>query len=127
MGSSGSGSFGDYPPSGGSGGQKPGGAPDDRCTKELTDIALEEVGLSAYFQVHNSLPKVGDAVTLRSAIKGSRLAVDRTDGVDVGLLPTGYNYLVACMKKGFSYSGEVTSSSVKPIESVRVTLRASKL
>jgi len=77
MGSSGSGSFGDYPPSGGSGGSGPGGpAPDDRCMKDLSDVALEEVSLSAYFQEHKNLPKVGDTVRLRSTTKGSRLAVE---------------------------------------------------
>jgi hypothetical protein len=44
--------------------------------KDLSDVALEEVSLSAYFQEHKNLPKVGDTVRLRSTTKGSRLAVE---------------------------------------------------
>jgi hypothetical protein len=58
--------------------------------KDLSDVALEEVSLSAYFQEHKNLPKVGDTLRLRSTAKGSRLAVDQTSAVDVGLLPTEY-------------------------------------
>ncbi len=68
MGSTSSGKFKDYPPSkgkkqkdeGGSGGHDSSGSSDrglgreDQCTRDLVNVALEEVGRSAYFQAHTT-------------------------------------------------------------------------
>ena len=136
MGSSGSGRFRDYPPSkgkeqkeksgsgeaGGSGGSEREPRSENQCTRDLANVLLEEVGRSAYFQAHNSLPAVGTAVRLRTERVGPRLSVDTAAGESIGFLPTKYNYLVVCMEKGFTYSGEVVNSSQKPAPFVRVNL-----
>jgi hypothetical protein len=121
MGSVSSGKFKDYPPSKGDDGPAGG---EDRCEQDLRDVSLDEVGRSDYFRGHNSVPRVGTRVRLREATVGPRLSVDDTRGESVGFLPTEFNYLLLCMKRGFTYSGDVTASSDKPLPSVRVSLRA---
>ena len=128
MGSTSSGKFRDFPPSqdkGGSGGsgEAGGGAGDDQCGRELLNVPLEEVGRSTYFHAHNNVPTPRTVVVLRATTMGPRLSIDLADGQSVGFLPTEYNYLVVCMKKGFAYSGEVTNSSQSPVPSVRINLR----
>jgi hypothetical protein len=127
MGSTSSSKFNDYPPSGekkgGSGGSKGGGAGGDRCAQDLSNVQLEEVGRSAYFQTHSSVPSPGTAITLRGTLIGPRLSIDTQNGESIGFLSTAYNYLVVCMNKGFTYSGEVTTSSQKPVPSIRINLR----
>jgi hypothetical protein len=40
-----------------------------------------------------------------------RVVAETDKGVTVGNLPTAYNYLVSCMKAGWTYSGTVTASN----------------
>jgi hypothetical protein len=134
MGSRHSGRFPDFPPSRRKGGGGPSGGPggrgpeegDDRCSRDLLDIPLEEVGRSEFFNAHQSLPGVGTSVRLRQTLLGPRLSVDTEAGESVGFLPTAYNYLVSCVRRGFSYAGKVTSSTLKPVPSVRVNLYAQR-
>jgi hypothetical protein len=126
MGSTTTGKFKDYPPSqekkgGGSG--PSGGEPDDQCRQALSNINLEDVERSAYYQTHKNVPPAGSAVTLRTTLLGPRLSIDDSKGLSIGLLPTNYNYLAVCLKKKFSYAGEVASSSQKPSPTVRINLR----
>jgi hypothetical protein len=127
MGSSGTGKFPDYPPSRekkGDGPGQPGGGPEeDKCRRDLSNVNLDEVGGSAYSNAHNNVPNVGTAIVLRTTLLGPRLSIDTSDGQSVGLLPTEYNYLTVCMKRGLTYLGEVTSSSLKPLATVRINLR----
>jgi hypothetical protein len=126
MGSSGSGKFHNYPPSGGkkAGSSGPQGKSPtrDRCAEELSDVQLEEVGRSTFFEAHDGVPKAGTAIVLRSATVGPRLSIDTADGESVGFLPTEYNYLAVCLKKGFSYAGEVTKSSKAPVPGIHINL-----
>jgi hypothetical protein len=127
MGSSGGGSFSDYPrgnrnqggsdPAGDGGGREN----PDPCASPITNIQLEEVGTGEYFNRHNRVPDPGAIVTLRPNLLGGRLAVE-TEGLVLGLLPTAHNYLRGCMERGFRYSGAVTSSSMRPIPRVRIDL-----
>jgi len=128
MGSTTSGKFPDYPRSGqkkdepeGSGGRRG----TDKCARDLLNISLEEVGRSTFFRAHSTVPVAGTAVSLRSTLVGPRLSIDTQDGQDIGFLPTEYNYLLVCLKRGFTYSGEVTSSSQLRVPSVRINLRYS--
>jgi hypothetical protein len=135
MGSRNSGKFSNFPPSNEKGGGGAGGrgtstsgsrkehSDTDRCLQDV-DVALEEVGISEYFSAHADLPPVGTQVVLRQQTIGPRLSVD-TAGESLGFLPTEYNYLVVCMEKGFTYSGEVLNATQTPLPSVRVSLRAS--
>lgn len=108
MGSSGSGSFTDYPGSGkakGAGGGGAGGLPEDRCGKAFS-TQLEDVEHHAYFGKHGSLPPVG---TELEVVHSKRL-VAVSDGDVVGNLPIKLNYLAACIKGGYGYIGKVTVS-----------------
>jgi hypothetical protein len=42
----------------------------------------------------------------------------------MGNLPTQYNYLINCIKRGLNYTGVVVASGGKPIPFVVVTLNA---
>lgn len=135
MGSTSSGKFRDFPPSKGKGGGSGSGGgsggsgkvhdDSDRCLQDVR-ADLEEVGRSEYFGAHDSLPAAGTRVELRRETIGPRLSVDTAEGQSLGFLPTEYNYLLVCMKKGFTYSGEVSTSSLSPFPSVRIVLRASR-
>jgi hypothetical protein len=126
MGSTSTGKFDNYPPSGGKkGGPQGGGPAADQCTRDLSNVQLEEVGRSTYFEAHKIVPTTGTAIFLRNTMVGPRLCIDMANGEDIGFLPVEYNYLIVCVKKGFTYAGEVTNSSQKPIPSVRVNLRHS--
>ena len=117
MGSSGSGSFTDYPGSGKAKGGGDGGAgalPEDLCGKAFS-AQLEDVEHHAYFGKYGSPPPVG---TELEVVHSKRL-VAVSGGDIVGNLPTKLNYLAACIKDGYSYVGKVTVS--KPGSSVIVT------
>ncbi|NIY76117.1 hypothetical protein HED22_10715 [Thalassospira sp. HF15] len=122
MGSTGSGSFSDYPGSSGRSGGSGSGSEDgnggqgDRCERAFS-IALEDVNHSGYFTSHNTVPPVGTKVVL---VHNKRLVAQTTSGDDVGNLPTKMNYLAACMRGGYSYEGEVISSSVGAVAKVTV-------
>lgn len=122
MGSTGSGSFSDYPGSSGkSGGSESGGADGnggrgDRC-KRAFSASLEDVNHSGYFTSHKTVPPVGTQVVL---VHNKRLAAQTSSGEDIGNLPTKMNYLAACMKDGHSYEGKVISSSVGTVAKVTV-------
>jgi hypothetical protein len=129
MGSSHTGRFGDYPPSKGKkdGPEQPGGGSgDDPCQRDLSNVTLDEVGRSAYFSAHTNVPAVGTTVVLRSTRVGPRLSIDTTDGQSIGFLPTEFNYLAVCIQKGFTYSGEVSSTAQRPAPTVRIDLRATR-
>jgi hypothetical protein len=98
---------------------------EDHCAQDLSNVSLEEVGRSEYLRAHASVPNPNSGVVVRSTLMGARLSVDDANGDSIGLLPTRFNYLVACMKKGFTYSGEVATSSLTPTPSVTVDLRHS--
>ena len=135
MGSRGTSRFTDYPGTsrgsskagtGGSGGS--GNSKDTNiCEQKITDVPLEEVARLAYFKAHAAAPAVGTAVKDLSELVGGRVGVEVSTSKEVvGLLPTQYNYLLQCVKQGYSYQGSVTSVSHKPILVVRVNLEFSK-
>lgn len=134
MGSNGTNKFTDYPGTSrgsakglGSGGTQPGGSGDvPLCERQLAGVPLEEVARCEYFAAHASLPPVGTPVAVRPSLVGGRVAVETSSGEVVGFLPTEYNYVLRCMKQDYSYAGEVTSSTAKPIPVVRVDLESRK-
>ena len=137
MGSTGSGRFGNYHGGngdmpggagngvgGGSGGTD-GGAGEINCPAKIERIRLEDVATSEYYTNNNSLPASGDDVYLNTNIFRGRLVVnDITTGDIIGNLPTHYNYLITCLKKGMNYSGVVDLSGERPVPFVVVTLNA---
>jgi hypothetical protein len=116
MGSSGSGRISDYPGTsqasgdasqGDGGGQQP---PEDRCARAFS-VRLEDIEHSDYYQVNGAPPLAGEALEIRQA---KRLVAVAANGLSVGNLPTGLNYLAACMKDGWRYAGRVTDSGNGP-------------
>ena len=117
MGSLGTGSFGDY-----RGGFEP---TKDMCRKERKNVELEEVGRLEYFNNHGDVPAIMERVVLSDKLENGRLVVLlEATGEKIGLLPSRYSNLLACMRKGFSYSGSVVYSTLKPFPKVEVDLYA---
>lgn len=120
MGSTGSGSFSDYPGSRskeGSEGAGGGGASgEDRCARAFS-CALEEVEQCDYFSVNGGVPPANTVLSIEQ--RGRLFAVD-AGGQTVGALPTGFNYLADCMAAGFTYEGRVNASASAPVASVNV-------
>lgn len=137
MGSAGSGKFGTYHVgngesssnasngSNGVSGGTGGGVGEITCPSRIENIRLEDVATSEYFKSKGSLPLPGDAVSLSAKIYKGRLVVNETaSGTIIGNMPTQYNYLVNCLKKGMSYDGTVDSSGQRPVPFIVVTLNA---
>lgn len=134
MGSAGSGRFGTYRigDTGGTsatgsteGGTSGTGTGEIECPQMLENIPLEDVAVSEYYQKHNMLPGRGTPVKLRSTIYRGRLVIETTDSSEIlGNLPTQYNTLVNCIKKGLKYSGVIVASGINPVPFVVVTLNA---
>lgn len=138
MGSSGSGKFGTYrvgngqttggtgSGSGGAGGGGVGGGTGEiECPSVIENVRLEDVATSAYYINHQSIPSRGDPVELNSTVYKGRLVVMATStGEVLGNLPTQYNHLINCIKKGMQYAGKVVASGITPIPFVVVTLHA---
>lgn len=103
MGSSGSGSFSDYP-----GSAKPGA--EDRCNKAFKDN-LQDIEHCDYFKKHGTCPPVGMEVQVGH---DKRVLVQTSKGETIGNLPTARNYLVGCMKEGFTYVGKITVAKDGP-------------
>jgi hypothetical protein len=138
MGSTGSGSFGNYrvgnngdsevvckgEGSGTTGGTGK-GTGEIECPKKITNISLEDVATSEYYMQHRALPVAGEAIHLRNKVHNGRLVVEKKDTKEIlGNLPTQYNYLINCIKKDVHYSGVVISADNTPIPFIVVTLNA---
>jgi hypothetical protein len=120
MGSTGSGSFSDYPGSrpkvGGEGAGGGGASGEDRCARAFS-CSLEEVEQCDYFSASGAVPPANTALTVEQ--RGRLFAVN-SSGQTVGALPTSLNYLADCMAAGFTYEGRVNSSVSAPVASVSV-------
>lgn len=115
MGSTGSGSFSDYPGSSkpkGGGGSGTGGpaAPIDRCSRAF-HVTLEDVEHCEFFKKHGASPAAGTELRI---VHKKRIVAQTAAGEIVGNLPTSHNYLAACLKDGFTYVGNVSASSSGP-------------
>ena len=125
MGSTGTGRFTDYTNyedqrKASIGGNTVGGSSgDDRCLRAFS-TNLEDVGRSDYFKKNQILPSKGVSIKI---IHNERLqAIDIESNLAIGNLPTAYNYLLACMKDKFIYSGVIYDSSLTPIPSITVDI-----
>ena len=73
----------------------------------------------------HELPTVGLKVRLRRGLLGGRLVIETATRPEViGLVPTRYNYLLACQGAGFSYPGAVTAADAASVPHVEVQLAA---
>lgn len=133
MGSTGSGSFSDYPGSqggrpekGGGGGSGGGGSGGDNCEMVISGMMLEDVANCEYFLNHESVPRAGTQVQARERLVKGRVAVETTVNSEVvGYVPTRYNYLRACMTDGWQYSGRVVEATGGQLPKVKVDLSPS--
>lgn len=136
MGSSGSGSFSDYPGSsrGGSGGSSTGGGSGggdsggggsggggsggggngggDPCDRAF-NTELEDVQQSDYWNTNGGVPPIGTEVEI---VRRKRLVAQDAAGLSIGNLPTALNSLAACLEKGWTYVGTVQAASSGPPE-----------
>jgi len=133
MGSTGSGSFGTYKVENGqttdgektANGDMNGGTTEVECPSNIAVIHLEDVAASDYYNSLKSLPSAGSTVSLYDKIYKGRLVVkDDSTGKFLGNLPTQYNLLINCFKKGVNYTGNVIVSGSSPIPYIDVTLHA---
>lgn len=120
MGSSGSGSFSDYskaPASkAGNGGQAGGSSGSDKCGEAFA-AGLEDVASYQYYGSTGGVPPLNTPLHLELQ---TRVVAVTSNGVAVGALPTRYNYLAACLKAGYTYTGSVRATSKSPNPQVDV-------
>lgn len=123
MGSSGTGNFSDYSAEStgmGSGGMFDKGEDDyqDHCL-EATTIDLEDVERNSYYRTHRAIPENGIQVQIEQR---GRIVAITSNGEVLGLVPTAYNYLAGCLKRGLSYSGFVVSSTSVPYPRIQINI-----
>ena len=120
MGSSGTGNFTDYPGSAPTptkgGGTAGGGSGEDRCDKAFETV-LEDFEHSDFWSIRKVLPAPGTTFTVQQR---KRLVAVLSSGESIGSLPTQFNYLAHCMKRGNTYGGQVTASVPGAVARVRV-------
>jgi hypothetical protein len=113
---------------GGGGGASGGGGSsgENACDKAIGDISLEEIARCAYYKKYSDVPRLGTQVIVRPALVEHRIGVENSKGELLGYLPTEYNYLVGCMKAGFSYAGLVKSALNVRTPRINIDLRPVK-
>jgi len=119
MGSTGSGSFTDYGHSPKQVTNQGGNSGEDKCNKAFSSN-LEEVQNCDYYINTSSVPPANTHVSI--TFFPPRIAVQDSSNQVIGYLPTKYNYLLACIESGISYSGIVSSSALRPVASVSVDI-----
>lgn len=118
MGSTGSGNFSDYNGFKGNNPKQGGKGNLNECGKAFT-TDLEDVEVSSYYLQNNDLPPV--MTTIIISFNGTRIVACSKNGIEIGNLPTKFNYLLACLEE-FSYSGIVTNISTTPIINVTINV-----
>jgi hypothetical protein len=117
MGSTGSGSFSDYPGTGSKGdGSGDSGGGEDRCNRAFS-VILQDVEHCQYYANTSSVPPAGTKLSI--ALQKRLVAVDSSN-TTIGNIPTSLNYLADCLSDGFVYEGLVTSSSAGATATVAV-------
>lgn len=117
MGSTGLGNFSDYPSSRPTNGKNNGGASgEDKCNKAFI-AHLEDVQRCQFYTQNNGVPELETEVSI--IFNGRLVAVD-SEGVEIGYLPTRFNYIRACLDSGINYSGVVSRAIDDVLASVSV-------
>ena len=117
MGSTGSGHFSDYQGYSGTDPKQGGEIKDNICEKAFR-TELEDVETSQYFRLNGILPPVDSMLTI--GFSGVRI-VALIDNLEIGNLPTKFNYLRKCMVE-YSYTGIITNTSNTPINSIHINV-----
>ena len=87
----------------------------DKCLQSFATV-LEDISQCDLYSQFKKIPAPGDPLGI--AFDTKRIFAIDANGVKVGALPTGYNYLAACLASGHSYIGIVKASAEKPIPTV---------
>ncbi|MBB5644893.1 hypothetical protein [Pedobacter cryoconitis] len=121
MGSTGSGSFTDYPNKKPTNEEKNNGGTSgiDKCGTAFS-ANLEEISRCTYYLKYKKVPSTGSEVLV--FFNGYRLSIKTTKGEEVGYLPTKFNYLKLCLEDGFSFSGVISDSRMTPTPSISVDI-----
>ena len=117
MGSTGSGNFTDYNGFTGSNPKQGGKSQEEKCGKAFS-ADLEDVELSNYYLENNNLPETNSEVIIH--FNGMRI-VASIDGLEIGNLPTKFNYLLACFEK-FNYSGIISYTTITPLHTIKINV-----
>lgn len=117
MGSTGSGNFTDYQGFSGNNPKQGGESSENKCEKAFR-TELEDVDTSEYYNSQGRLPDVNTEVNIE--FNGHRI-VATINGVEIGNLPTKYNYLRQCMNE-YTYLGIVSNTSSNPINSIIINV-----
>ena len=97
----------------------------ERCIRELPEIELQEVAHSEYYRSEGAVPDIFTAVYVSEKTKNGRLQVLITDDdIEIGLLPSEYNYLLTCLSKGHRYTGTIIYSENMHFPKIVVKLDA---
>lgn len=124
MGSSGTGRLSDYSGRSSGGSSKTGGkSNEDKCERAFSTL-LEDVERCTYYKTNSALPANGTVIEV--VFKKPRLAAVTNEGIIVGYLPTDRNYIKACIENGYSFPGAISSSRLKPLPSVQITVSPHK-
>ncbi len=123
MGSTGTGHFSDYQGyNGGLPGARGGVSEVDQCAKAFS-TSLEDVSACQYYKEFNALPPANTEVFVKFE---TRIVVVDVTGIEIGYLPTSYNYLAACLGSGYMYKGVIVNTLLSPFPIVRVDIKAIK-
>ena len=115
MGSSGTGTFGNYRPGNGSGENEK-----QKCA-DIIKINLEDIEFSEYFKNQNNVPESEQEVY--PEFNNSRIVIKlKTSNEIIGNLPTKYNYILDCLNNNIMYLGKVITSGSTPIYFIVVDL-----
>ncbi|KKQ32117.1 MAG: hypothetical protein A2266_09110 [Bacteroidetes bacterium RIFOXYA12_FULL_40_10] len=117
MGSTGSGNFTDYQGFSGNNPKQGGESNENKCEKAFR-TELEDVDTSEYYNSIGHIPDVNAEVIIE--FNGHRI-VATINGIEIGNLPTKYNYLRKCMNE-YTYSGIVSNTSSIPINSIIINV-----
>ena len=94
------------------------GGSGDECSKRIQEI-LEDVERCDYFDSHGELPAGGLSISL---VASQRIEAQTAEGETIGYLPTKYNYVADCIKRGYSYTGVVSTSVSEPLVRVGIMI-----
>ena len=124
MGSTGTGHFTDYPGNLNSIKGVVGPEPkEDRCERAFS-AELEDIQTSDYYKKYGKVPTPGAYVSIGW---NRRIIAMDEDGLTIGNLPTRFNYLLACLNDGFSYTGAVEESHDLGLPYVKIAVTPTRI
>ena len=80
----------------------------DRCRREISEVYLDDIVNCDFYKHKGEVPPVYTSVYVAEQTRNGRFRVLLTeDHSEIGLLPAEYSYLLACISKGYTYTGSV--------------------